>query len=73
MERGHLREAEAHVATQRALVARLHRRDLPAKLAEDLLAQFESSLRTHAAGLERLMEEQRLGLRDVNGNRLFGR
>jgi hypothetical protein len=73
MERRHLREAEAHVATQRALLARLQRRELPATLAEDLLAQFEGSLRDHAAGLERLMEEQRLGLRDVDGNRLFGR
>jgi hypothetical protein len=72
MERRHLREAETHVATQRALVARLHRRDLPSKLAEDLLTQFEGSLRDHAAGLERLIEEQRLGLRDVGGNRLFG-
>lgn len=73
MERRHLREAQTHVAKQRALVARLRQDDLPTDMARDLLAQFEGSLVDHRAGLARLIEEQRLGLRDVDGNLLPGR
>lgn len=71
MARRHVREGEAHVAGQRAIVARLGAHGLPTGDAEALLAEFESTLRDHQTSLMRMLEEQRLGLRDEAGDRIF--
>ena len=47
----HVREGAAHVAKQRALIARLRARGLPFEEAESLLVTFEASQQQHEAHL----------------------
>jgi hypothetical protein len=68
MARRHVREGEAHVAKQHALIARLRDHALPTDVAEQLLAAFEAGLADHRASVARMEAEQQTGRRDVDGN-----
>jgi hypothetical protein len=67
MARRHVSQAEEHVRAQRTRISRLREDRHPTALAEELLDEFERTLRDHRSGLGRVLEEQRLGLRDEGG------
>lgn len=70
MARRHVREGEAHVQKQRAIIERLRDANVETSTAEDLLAEFEECLAEHRMSLERMLEEQRLGQRNAAGDRI---
>lgn len=72
MARRHVAEGERHVQTQRRIIERLDRDELPAGMARDLLSEFEGTLADHRASLARLEDEQRTGYRDASGNPRWG-
>ena len=54
MTRRHVAAGERHVALQREIIARLQRLGSDAALAEQLLEEFEATLRDHRAHRDRL-------------------
>lgn len=54
----HVREAEQHVARQKAIIAELRRDGHSTKQAEDILEIFKSTLATHRESLRRRLQEQ---------------
>lgn len=58
MVRRHIREGEGHLASQRALIARMRTSHLPTDGAEALLATFEELQRQHEAHLVRVEGER---------------
>lgn len=58
MLRRHVKEGAAHVAKQRALVARMQASRLPTDEAEALLANFENLQRQHEDHLARAEADQ---------------
>ncbi len=54
MVRRHVRQGEGHLASQRAIIARLKASHLPTDEAEALLDTFEDVQRLHKAHLTRL-------------------
>lgn len=61
MVRRHVENGAQHVAKQRALIARLRRKDLPTADAEVLLATFEDLQRQHQDHLMRIEAPGREG------------
>jgi hypothetical protein len=57
MVQRHVREGEAHLANQRALIARLKVLELPTEEAEALLDTFEDMQRQHKAHLSRIQRD----------------
>jgi hypothetical protein len=68
MAQRHVREGEAHVLKQRAIIDRLHRIDVDTSAAEALLAEFEHTLEDHRASVARMVEELRQGRRNEAGD-----
>jgi hypothetical protein len=68
MAQRHVREGDAHVASQRRILAELRRDGHPTEMAQTLLAEFESSAAEHREGLARMLEERRAGRRDAQGH-----
>ena len=55
MVQRHVREGERHVSRQLEIIADMTFRGQPTGLAEDLLSNFQFSLRAHKAHLEQIM------------------
>ena len=65
-------EGERHLANQRILIERLFEKGLPTEDAQVLLESFYRSQAQHEEHLQRLLHDQKLGLRDEDGNLLLG-
>ena len=70
MARRHVREGDRHIEKQRDIIARLLDSDLPTEAARHLLAQFEANQADHERHLAQIVEQQRSGERDGDGNLL---
>ena len=68
MARRHVREGNAHIKKQRDIIARLAESDLPTEEAQHLLTLFEANQAEHQRHLNQIIEQQRSGERDSDGN-----
>jgi len=55
----HVREGEAHVRRQRAIILELREIGYPTETAEQLLLQFETTLECHRQHLSRIRTKDR--------------
>lgn len=68
MARRHVREGVAHIEKQHGIIDRLRAHDLPTDEARHLLTLFEENQADHQRHLDQIVEQQRNGERDDDGN-----
>lgn len=68
MAHRHVREGKVHIDRQRVIIGRLAGNDLPTEEARHLLTLFEANQAEHQRHLDQIVEQQRNGERDENGN-----
>lgn len=68
MSRRHVRQGLAHIEKQHGIIDRLAESGLPTKEARHLLTQFEEAQADHERHLSQIIEQQRNGERDDDGN-----
>lgn len=64
----HVREGNAHIEKQRGIIAHLSESNLPTEEARHLLALFEATQADHKRHLDQIVEQQRAGEREGDGN-----